>query len=103
MHGLNILCQTSKVTFEIPHKISYQYIERCVVYWEVKIQIYVLTSIWEIPPKFWTHKRYPIQYMQKICTQFVLCCVLLWFVMMVNLSISFQVDSLALIVSVPLK
>ena len=28
MYGLDILCGISKGTFEIPHKISYPYIER---------------------------------------------------------------------------
>ena len=28
MYGLDILCGISKVPFEIPHKISYPYIER---------------------------------------------------------------------------
>ena len=34
MYGQDMLCGISKVSFEIPHKI---YIERCVVYWLVKI------------------------------------------------------------------
>ena len=29
MYGYDILCGISKVPFEIPHKISYPYIERC--------------------------------------------------------------------------
>ena len=29
MYGSDILCGISKGTFEIPHKISYSYIERC--------------------------------------------------------------------------
>ena len=29
MYGQNILCGISKGTFEIPHKKSYPYIERC--------------------------------------------------------------------------
>ena len=37
MYGLDILCGISKVPFEIPHKVSYPYIERFVVLWEVKI------------------------------------------------------------------
>ena len=37
MYGLDILCGISKGTFEIPHKISYQYIERCGFYSQVKI------------------------------------------------------------------
>ena len=32
MYGLDILCGISKVPFEIPHKISYPYIERYNVY-----------------------------------------------------------------------
>ena len=30
MYGQDILCGISKVPFEIPHKISYPHIERCV-------------------------------------------------------------------------
>ena len=37
MYGLDILCGISKGTFEIPHQISYQYIERCAFYLDVKI------------------------------------------------------------------
>ena len=37
MYGQDILCGISKVPFEIPHKISYPYIERCVFYSQVKI------------------------------------------------------------------
>ena len=37
MYGQDILYGISKVPFEIPHKISYPYIERCVVYREVNI------------------------------------------------------------------
>ena len=37
MYGSDILCGISKVPFEIPHKISYPYIERWVVCWEVNI------------------------------------------------------------------
>ena len=32
MYGYDILCGISKVTFEIPHKISYPYIERYDLY-----------------------------------------------------------------------
>ena len=32
MYGSDILCGISKGTFEIPHKISYQYIEMCRFY-----------------------------------------------------------------------
>ena len=32
MYGQDILCVISKVSFEIPHKISYAYIERCAFY-----------------------------------------------------------------------
>ena len=38
MYGQVILCGISKGTFEIPHKISYPYIERCVVCQEMKIK-----------------------------------------------------------------
>ena len=35
----NIFClEFQKLPFEIPHKISYPYIEGCVVCWEVKIE-----------------------------------------------------------------
>ena len=37
MYGYDILCGISKGTFEIPHKISYPYIERCWFYLQVKI------------------------------------------------------------------
>ena len=37
MYEYDILCGISKVPFEIPHKIPYPDIERCVVYWEVTI------------------------------------------------------------------
>ena len=37
MYGKDILSGISKVHFEIPHKISYRYIERCVFYPGVKI------------------------------------------------------------------
>ena len=37
MYGKDILCGISKGTFEIPHKISYPYIERCGFYSQVKI------------------------------------------------------------------
>ena len=38
MYGYNILCGISKGTFEIPHRISYPYIERCRFYSQVKIE-----------------------------------------------------------------
>ena len=37
MYGYGILCGISKDDFEIPHKISYPYIERCRFYSQVKI------------------------------------------------------------------
>ena len=37
MYGLDILCGILKVPFEIPHQISYPYIERCAFNLEVKI------------------------------------------------------------------
>ena len=37
MFEQDILCGISKVPFEIPHKISYPYIERCVFYSDMKI------------------------------------------------------------------
>ena len=37
MYGLDILCGISKGTFEIPHKISHPYIERCGFYSQVNI------------------------------------------------------------------
>ena len=36
MYGLDILCGISKGTFEIPHKISYPYIERYFFYETLK-------------------------------------------------------------------
>ena len=37
MYGLDILCGISKGTFEIPHKMSYPYIEKSGFYSQVKI------------------------------------------------------------------
>ena len=37
MYGWDILCGISKGAFEIPHKISYPYIEGCGFYSQVKI------------------------------------------------------------------
>ena len=37
MYGYDILCGISQVPCEIPHKISYPYIERCVFDLHVKI------------------------------------------------------------------
>ena len=37
MYGQDILCGISKGTFEILHKISYPYIEKCRFYSQVKI------------------------------------------------------------------
>ena len=37
MNGQDILCEIPKGTFEIPHKISYPYIEKCGFYPQVKI------------------------------------------------------------------
>ena len=37
-YGWDILCGISKVPFEIAHKISFPYIERCAFYLDVKIQ-----------------------------------------------------------------
>ena len=53
--GKIILCGISKGTFEIPHKISYPYIERCVFYSQVKIQeLFDLRAhkcFWNAPPR----------------------------------------------------
>ena len=38
MYGYDVLCGISKVPFEIPHKISYPYIERCDFYATLKFQ-----------------------------------------------------------------
>ena len=38
MYGSDILCGISKGTFEIRHKISYPYIERCYFYTTLKFQ-----------------------------------------------------------------
>ena len=48
MCGWDILCGISKVPFEIPHKLSYPYNKRCVVYWYMKI--YELLNIFETSP-----------------------------------------------------
>ena len=37
MYGQDILYGISKVPFEIPHKISYRYIEICAFYLQVEI------------------------------------------------------------------
>ena len=37
MYGYDILCWISKVPFEIPHKISYSYIERYVFLYNIEI------------------------------------------------------------------
>ena len=47
--GLNILCVVSMVPFEIPHKITYPYIEWCVVWREEKIKAF---------PDLWACKRF---------------------------------------------
>ena len=46
--GKDILCGISKGTFEIPHRLSYPYIERCGFYSQVKIL--ELISLLETPP-----------------------------------------------------
>ena len=38
MYGQDILCGISKGTFEIPHKVTYPYIEICKFYCQVKFQ-----------------------------------------------------------------
>ena len=38
MYGWDILCGISKGTFEIPHTISYPYIEKCAFHSQVKIE-----------------------------------------------------------------
>ena len=35
--GKDIMCGISKIPFEIPHKLAYPYIERCVFYSQVEI------------------------------------------------------------------
>ena len=37
VYGQDILCEILKVPFEIPHRISYPYIERCVFYSDMKM------------------------------------------------------------------
>ena len=53
MYGSDILCGISKGTFEIPHKISYPYLERCRFYLQVKIlellELRALTRFWNAP------------------------------------------------------
>ena len=48
MYGQDILCGISKVPFEIPHKISYPYIEICVFYSQVKF--YWINISWILNP-----------------------------------------------------
>ena len=36
MFGQDILCGISKVPFEIPHKLAYPYVERCIFYLYIK-------------------------------------------------------------------
>ena len=49
MYGWDILCGISEVPFEIPHKISYPYIEREDCYSVLKLQ----ELSW-----LWAHKRF---------------------------------------------
>ena len=54
MYGWDILCGISKVPFEIPHKISYPYIERYDFYTTLKFQelldLRAHTRFWNAPP-----------------------------------------------------
>ena len=50
MYGQDILYGISKVHFEIPHKISYPYVERCVFHSQVKI--WELLDLWDCK-RFW--------------------------------------------------
>ena len=53
MYGQDILCGISNGTFQIPHKISYPYIERCGFYSQVKIEelldLRAQKCFWNIP------------------------------------------------------
>ena len=53
MYGQDILCGISKVTFEIPHKISYPYIERYDFYTTLKfvvlLDLRAQTRFWNAP------------------------------------------------------
>ena len=53
MYEWDILCGISKGTFEIPHKISYPYIERCEFYSQVKfselLDLRAHKSFWNAP------------------------------------------------------
>ena len=53
MYEYDILCEISKGTFEIPHKISYPYIERCRFYSQVTIwellELRVHKCFWNAP------------------------------------------------------
>ena len=53
MYGKDILCAISKVPFEIPHKISYTYIDSCRFYPQVKIlkplDVTAYTCFWNAP------------------------------------------------------
>ena len=57
MYGEDILCGISKGTFEIPHRISYPYIEICTFYPQEKIQelldLRAHKYFWPLPPPPW--------------------------------------------------
>ena len=46
MCGQDILCVISKVPFEIPHKISYPYTERCVSIKQSKLKSSQILKLW---------------------------------------------------------
>ena len=54
MYGQDILW--SKGTFEIQNKISYPYIVRCIVYWDVEMfklqDLWVFKCFWNVPPNY---------------------------------------------------
>ena len=57
MYGYDILCGISKGTFEIPHKISYPYIERCGFYSQVKRSPIPHHYGWTMGCLFWILQR----------------------------------------------
>ena len=60
MYGLDILCGISMGTFEIPHKISHPYIERCGFYSQTNIQelldLRAHKCFWNAPRIYWSRQ-----------------------------------------------
>ena len=64
MYGQDILCGISKVPFEIPHKISYPYIERYDFYTTLKF--YELLDL-RAHMRFWNAPLGPRYLLLKLC------------------------------------